>query len=90
MTSPQRIIVRATVTETGDLLLCTIGRSLLFGVPEDAITPGMEYPKEWHQAGARRVKEAGAHGHVGLVAVLGYWCEQEYPDAELVLIEWES
>ncbi|MEB3034774.1 cupin domain-containing protein [[Mycobacterium] nativiensis] len=85
--APQRIIVRAVITETGDLHLCPAGLSLLFGVPDSEIQLGMEYPKSWQQAGARRTKEAGAHGCEGLVAVLGYWCAQEYPDAELVVIE---
>lgn len=86
-TEPRRIIVRAVVTEQGDLCLCPTGLSLLFGVPADAILPGIEYPKSWHQAGARRTKEAGAHGCVGLVPVLGYWCDLERDGAELVVIE---
>lgn len=90
MSEPQRIIVKAIVTETGDLHLCTTGLSLLFGVPESEIQPGMEYPHAWHQAGARRVKEAAAHGCEGLVAALGYWCDLERDGAELVVIERES
>ncbi|MGB3285308.1 hypothetical protein [Mycolicibacter algericus] len=81
------VVVRAVVTEDGDLHLCRTGLSLLFGVPESEIQPGMEYPKAWHQAGARRVKEAAAHGHEGLVAALGYWVDIERDGAELVVIE---
>lgn len=85
--SPISVVVRFVVTEDGDLHLCTTGLSLLFGVPESEIQPGMEYPKEWHQAGARRAKEAAAHGCEGLVATLGYWVDQERDGAELIVIE---
>lgn len=85
--SPVPVVVRYVVTATGDLHLCNTGLSLLFGVPEDAITPGMEYPKSWQQAGARRTKEAAAHGCEGLVATLGYWCDIERDGAELIVIE---
>lgn len=87
MSAPQRVVVRAVITVDGDLHLCNTGLSLLFGVPESEIEPGMDYPKAWQQAGARRVKEAGAHGHEGLVAVLGYWVDLERDGAELVVIQ---
>jgi hypothetical protein len=88
MSAPQRVIVRAVVTETGDLHLCRTGLSLLFGVPESEITPGMEYPAEWSRQAARRVNEAGAHtGQLGLLAALGYWCELERDGAGLVVVE---
>jgi hypothetical protein len=85
--NPRRILVRAVVTESGDLHLCNTGLSLLYGVPESEIEQGMAHPKAWQQAGARRVKEAAAHGHEGLVAALGYWCDLERDGAELVVIE---
>lgn len=88
MTEPQRIIVRAGTTETGDFHLCSTGLSLLFGVPETEIQPGMAYPAEWNRQAARRVNEAAAHtGQLGLPAFLRYWAGQRYPDAELVLVE---
>ncbi len=87
-TEPHRIIVRVVVTETGDLHLCRTGLSLLFGVAESEIRPGMEYPAEWHRQAARRVNEAAAHtGCTGLVPALGYWAEMELGDVELVVIE---
>lgn len=85
--APQRIVVRAVVTEQGDCYLCNTGLSLLYGVPESDIQSGMEHPKQWQQAGARRMKEAAAHGHEGLVAALGYWTDLERDGAELVVIE---
>lgn len=87
MTEPKRIIVRAVVTETGELHLCNTGLSLLFGVPEEAIMPGIEHPKSWEQAAIRRAKEAATNGHEGLVACLGYWCDRERDNAELVVIQ---
>ena len=88
MTEPQRIIVRAVVTETGDLHLCNTGLSLLFGVPEEAIMPGIEHPKSWEQAAVRRIQEAEAHGSgSGLGAVLAYWTDVERDGVELVLLE---
>lgn len=88
MSTPQRVVVRVVITEEGELHLCNTGLALLFGVPESDITPGMEYPAEWHRQAARRVNEAGAHtGQLGLVAALGYWCQLERDGAELVVIE---
>lgn len=87
-TAPQRIIVRAVTTETGDLHLDNAGLSLLFGVPETDLVVGEEHsPDRWRSA-VRRIKEAEAHGSgKGLGAALAYWCAQLYPDAEFVLIE---
>lgn len=90
MTEPKRIIVRATVTETGDLHLDNVGYSLLFGVPEAELIAGEEHSADRWRSAARRIKEAEAHGSgKGLGAVLAYWCAQLYPDAEFVLIERE-
>lgn len=50
-TDPQRVVVRTVITEAGDLHLCNTGLSLLFGVPEDAIMPGIEHPKSWEAGG---------------------------------------
>ncbi|OBY29300.1 hypothetical protein [Mycolicibacter kumamotonensis] len=85
--APRRIVVRV-VQDGEDLHLCDTGLSLLFGVPESEIRPGMEYPAEWQRQAARRVNEAGAHtGQLGLLAALGYWCQLERDGAELVVIE---
>jgi len=85
--APRRIVVRV-VQDGEDLHLCDTGLSLLFGVPESEIRPGMEYPAEWQRQAARRVNEAAAHtGRMGLVPALGYWAQVERGDVELVVIE---
>lgn len=81
------IVVRAVVTEAGDLHLCRTGLSLLFGVPASEIRPGMEYPAEWQRQAARRVNEAAAHtGRMGLVPALGYWAEVQWGEGTTLIV----
>ncbi|OBI08631.1 hypothetical protein A5715_00610 [Mycolicibacter heraklionensis] len=80
--------MRAVITSDCDLRLCNKGMSLLYGVAESEILPGIGIPDEWKRRAVQRVKEATAHtGHESLLAFFQYWCDQEFPDAEAVLIQ---